>query len=242
MVYGMVTSTLKKSLQNIVNRIVSQEISKIVAVQNDILAAQWLAPLSNSYTPWTNSAMNPSGLVAVLNDISICSRQCVVECGGGISTFYIARLLKELNKGHLYTIDHDKSWVDFLRNKIKTEKLESFATIIFAPLVPVELSLDENSWYCPQSIDEELVGKEIDMLLVDGPLAYKKEIMHSRYPAVPHLQKYFAKDYTIVLDDCNRDGEKAILEEWQNILNIEFEIRSLHGNIGVGRSNSTFNI
>jgi len=80
----------------------------------DILAMQYLAPLSKTYLPWTIASMRPSGLVKVLNDIVVNRRYCIVECGGGVSTYYIASLIKERG-GHLYTIEHDKAWVSILK-------------------------------------------------------------------------------------------------------------------------------
>lgn len=62
--------------------------------------------------------MRPSGLVAVLNEILINSRTSIVECGGGISTFYIAKLIQE-NGGHLYSIEHELSWAIFLEKQLK---------------------------------------------------------------------------------------------------------------------------
>src|SRR5918997_1250059 len=80
----------------------------------DILAMHVLAPLSTSYLPWTISAMRPSALVAVLNEIALNGRRSIVELGAGISTWYIARLLRQVG-GHLTTVEDD-DWYD--RGKI----------------------------------------------------------------------------------------------------------------------------
>ena len=63
---------------------------------------QILAPLTTAYQPWSIFAIRPSGLVKVLNEIVINRRRCIVECGGGISTVYIAKLLQQQGQGHLY--------------------------------------------------------------------------------------------------------------------------------------------
>ena len=48
---------------------VSDRLDEIVSNQKDLLAANYLAPLSTSYLPWSRYAMRPSGLVQVLNEI-----------------------------------------------------------------------------------------------------------------------------------------------------------------------------
>ncbi|NOX50787.1 MAG: class I SAM-dependent methyltransferase, partial [Gammaproteobacteria bacterium] len=73
-------------------------------------ALQQLNPLIEGYMPWSGSAMRPCALVAVLNDIIVNRRKCIVECGGGISTIFIGRLLNRTSDAHLYTIEHDKEW------------------------------------------------------------------------------------------------------------------------------------
>lgn len=210
--------------------------NNIIANQNDILANHYLAPLSTSYLPWTQSAMRPSGLVAVLNEITINHRKYIVECGAGISTFYIARLLKEKD-GHLYTIEHDQVWCELLRQELSKENLSDQVSVIFAPLTSSDIAIDQEDldWYDLSILEKKLSTIKIDLLIVDGPPAYEIPKQFSRYPAVPFFSPYFAKNYTIILDDINRPGEQAIIEAWEKQLGIIFERRLSQGNIAIGR-------
>jgi len=225
----------KLSSQEIKLLITNQE--EIIANQNDIIANSYLAPLSTTYLPWTKSAMRPSGLVAVLNEITINQRKCIVECGGGISTFYIARLLKE-NGGHIHTIEHDQQWCQLLEQELAKENLSECVSVIFAPLSnsKIDIKQDNTDWYDLSTLEEQLSSLKIDLLIVDGPPAYEDKKQLSRYPAVPFLSTYFAKDYTIILDDINRPGEQEILQTWEQQLGIIFEQRLSQGNIGIGRA------
>ena len=214
----------------------SQYFIDIISNQQDILAANYLAPLSTSYLPWSGYSMRPSGLVQVLNDIFINNRTMILECGGGISTFYIARLLSSRG-GHLYTIEHNKEWLDLLRDGLKKEGLAHLVTFIYAPLKLSNLALKNIPWYDTEAISKQLSkDKNIDLLLVDGPPAYEETIKYSRYPAVPYFLSQLKSDFTIILDDANRSGEQEIIKRWEKILNLDFEIGE--GNVALARTSN----
>ncbi|MCP2728789.1 class I SAM-dependent methyltransferase [Limnofasciculus baicalensis] len=207
----------------------------------DILAMQYLAPLSKTYLPWTVAAMRPSGLVKVLNEIVVNRRSYIVECGGGISTYYIASLIKERG-GHLYTIEHDKEWSNILREFIAIQNLDEFVSIIVAPLVKTSLAINECSWYNEDIIRDAVGDLKIDLLLVDGPPANQDQKMYSRYPAVPFFKPFLSEDYTIILDDINRKGEQEILQKWEKYLEISFSQYLINGSIAIGRSKTSWTI
>jgi len=217
-----------------------QDTDKFKALNNtdeflaDILATNYLAPLSTSYLPWGGYAMRPVALMQVLNDILINHRSLILECGGGISTFYIARLLKDRG-GHLYTIEHDRKWLDFLEDSLQKEGIDHLVTLIYAPLTSTDLSLENTSWYDIESINQALSkDQKIDFLLVDGPLAYNEELKYSRYPALPYFLPQLAENFTIVIDDVNRSGEQEIVKRWQKILNLDFTMKV--GDIAIAQS------
>ena len=146
-----------RSIKNQINQFLlnSYIIKKNFLNQQDILAQNYLAPLSTFYLPWSDRAIRPSGMVKILNDILINNHSEVVECGSGISTFYIASLLKHIG-GHIYSIDHDEKWLDFIMTNLRREGLDEIVTTIHAPLKPTELAIDNNYWY-----DTDIVTTEV---------------------------------------------------------------------------------
>lgn len=211
------------------------QLNEIIEQQKDILANHYLAPLSTNYLPWSGYALRPSGLVHILNDMVINNRRVIVECGGGISTFYIARLLKNRG-GHLYTIEHNQKWLEFLEIGLRKEALLDAVTLIEAPLKSRGLGLDDIPWYDPEVLRKQLPQEtKIDLLLVDGPTAYSKETQYSRYPAVPYFLPSLRQNCTIVIDDVNREGEQEIVKRWEKLLNLDFETQD--GNIALARIN-----
>ncbi|GLH98477.1 class I SAM-dependent methyltransferase [Phytohabitans aurantiacus] len=221
----------------------SEEYFRALGDRKDMLALLALAPLSPSYLPWSASAMRPSAIVALLNDIVVYRRRRVVELGGGISTFYIGRLLQQRG-GHLWTVEHDADWAKLLCDELANEGLDAVVTVVVAVLAPIasEWPGEDAVWYERDTITKAIDGEPVDLLVVDGPPAYRPEWRHRRYPAVPFFAPMLADDYTVVLDDINRSGEEEILARWEGQLGITFERRLLDGTIGVGRSRKSFDV
>jgi hypothetical protein len=106
-------------------------------IKREILAAQYLAPLSGPYLPWSRAALAPSAIATILNDIIINNRQVIVEFGGGISTIYIARLLAKHNSGKLITVEHDLDWLKILQDMLDAEKISERVSLVHAPLTEI---------------------------------------------------------------------------------------------------------
>lgn len=204
----------------------------------DLLAMNYLTPLAGNYLPWSGYAMRPSGLVKILNQILINQHLTIVECGGGISTLYIARLFAQNHwQGHLYCIENNLDWLNFLAARLENEGLQNYVTLIDAPLKPCDSAIEQLPWYDTEKIRQSLPqSQKIDCLLVDGPPAYLPEIQYSRFPAVPFFQEQLTTGATILLDDINRDGEQEILKRWQTLLNVIFD--TSEGNVAIARTSA----
>ena len=229
--------------QHHVHRVLNKFLLDATRDRKDLLALQALAPLANGFLPWSQAAMRPSGLLAVLNDIVINRRTCIVECGGGISTFFIARLLRD-RPGHLYSIEHDADWAALLQHNLNAEGLGAQATVIHAPLAPTPLGWRglPGAWYAGDKLCGLKRDCKIDLLIVDGPPAYTKDLRYARYPAVPYFKDALAPDYTVVLDDINRRGEQEIAVRWGRELGVPFSLRFIDGTIAVGRPRHSFSV
>lgn len=202
----------------------------------DILAMHTLAPLTNGYLPWSRSAMRPAAIVAVLNDVVINHRRRAVELGGGISTFYLGRLLRQTG-GRLFTVEHDADWADTLTKQLGREGLSDVVTVIHAQLAPTTHGwADGNQWYDEGTLAPLLTGDPIDLLIVDGPPAYNNRIQHARYPALPFFLPALTQNATVVLDDIRRRGESEILERWERESGRKFRRRDMDSDIGITKS------
>jgi hypothetical protein len=179
--------------------------------------------------------MRPSGVTAVLDDIALRSRSTIVECGAGITTVYIARLLSARG-GHLWSIEHDASWAALVDRELARNGLRDQVTMVIAPLEASGTGNDGLPWYSRVVLEEALEGLRIDLLIVDGPPAWDREIRMARYPALGFFRSRMAADWTIVLDDIRRPGEEAVAGRWERELGIPFDRRFIRGGIAVAHS------
>jgi hypothetical protein len=202
-------------------------------IKAELLAHHHLSPLSRQFLPGTSASMRPSVIMAVLNDIYVNRRKNIVECGGGISTFYIARLLAERG-GLLTTIEDDVRWCEQLSGQLSREKLAETPRVVCAPLKSSRLSLEGNPWYDETVLDAQFSdGKPIDLLLVDGPT-----VGAIRYPAIPYFAQKLAKDYAVIVDDVPR-GSGKFLPKWEEQLGLKFRVL---GDFAIASTNPDFKV
>ena len=188
-----------------------------MGADRDLRAWQVLAPLliEHPYLPWTEGALRPAALVAVLNEIVFAERRILVELGSGISTIVIGRLLAERG-GTLTSVEHDPEWSAIVRGHLDREGLPGTVKLVDAPLEPHPESWDGAPWYSLGAIDS--LPERIDLLLVDGPPGHGEGMAHSRYPALPALADRLAPGALVILDDASREPEREIVQRWQQLM------------------------
>ncbi len=178
--------------------------------------------LNPAFLPHSYWAMEPTDLQNLLATIQYHQYRTVVECGAGMSTLLIGKLLKQLGGGHIYSLDEDENWFEVMRMAVAVNDLTDYVTIIHAPLVPNAESGE--LWYAPEQA-QQILGSvvRIDVLVVDGP---KSVSALSRSPALPFFAGALDSNSLIVLDDSRRNNERAVIEHWRERFNIEIEQRS----------------
>jgi len=200
----------------------------------DLHAWQVLAPLAGHYLPWSSWSMRPSGLVTVLNDAWVHARRAVVECGGGVSTLFLARLLSRQG-GRLCTLESDAAWACLLEAQLARENLTPHAQVVHAPLEPHPAGWDGAPWYAVEPVRAALGDTTVDLLVVDGPPGHRSGLEHARYPALGWFLPRLATNCTVVLDDVDRPGEQAILDRWERETPLRFDRRPVHSGLAIGR-------
>jgi hypothetical protein len=175
----------------------------------DLHAWHVLRPLldAGGYLPWSTGAMRAAGLVVVCNEIVHGARTRVVECGSGVSTVLLARLLRERGAGSIVAVEHDRAWAALVADLLRREKLDDIARVLYAPLHGDPL------WYASAALDA--LPAEVDLLVVDGPPAHTTSQQHRRAPALAFFEPRLVPGATVVLDDLQRPGEREVLSGWE---------------------------
>ena len=181
----------------------------------DLHAWHVLRPLLDGrpYLPFSPGSMRVSALVYLCNAIFHRRPAEIVECGCGVSTVVLARLLAERGGGRLTALEHDPDWATVIRDQLVAEMLEDVARVVLAPL--------EDGWYAAAGVAR--LPDAIDLLVVDGPPADRPELAYARRPALPRLASRLAPGALVVLDDAGRAGEQAVLDRWQEETPWRFE-------------------
>jgi methyltransferase family protein len=196
--------------------------------EEDLHAWHVLRPLLDrgGYLPWTTGSMRPAGLVVVCNEIVHGARTRIVECGSGVSTVVLARLLRERGAGRLVAVEHDRHWAALVHQQLRREALDGIARMLDVPLE------GEPPWYGPAALVE--LPDDVDLLVVDGPCACDVGHGMRRAPALPRFQECLVVGAAVVLDDIARPGERDVLAGWEASTDWRFALDERAG-VAIGR-------
>jgi predicted O-methyltransferase YrrM len=200
----------------------------------DARAATELSRLGLPYLPWTASALRPAAMVQLVNEVLINQRRTVVELGAGLSTLYLAQVLAGTG-GQLISFEDDAGWADIVRGQLAQLGLAGAARIIVAPLGASKHSQGGLEWYDEAAVSTALAGLTPDMVLIDGPPAFAPGKALARYPALPMVLPRLAKRCAVVLDDCDRAGERQVLAAWRTLPGFDFDVDMTDAGIAVLR-------
>lgn len=165
--------------------------------------------------PTRRWAVSPDFLRHVAEHMRRHAPKIIVECGSGTSTVVMAHLLKALgHKGHIYSIENYPPTVDAVRVQLQRHDLESFVTVVVAPLVERRYPDFEETfhWY---DLGANALPTSIDLLIVDGPFSLVNKF--ARYPAGPELLAKLARNAHVFVDDTERIEEWRMLHVWRNL-------------------------
>jgi len=212
-----------------------------VLTPNNILALQHLNTLSSEfkyYYPYTLSAISPINLQIILNDIVINRRKNIVELGAGLSTLYIATLLKKNNiQATFYSIEENKEWASYIEKQLELEGVSDYGKVFHVPIS----ESNNKKWYNLEKIEQIKQSiKKIDCLIVDAPAAYLKGNEKIRQGALPNFIGILDDSFSIFLDDSNREGEQSIIKDWEREFNIKLTIQNKLGYYVMGNNFNIF--
>jgi predicted O-methyltransferase YrrM len=192
--------------------------------QDDIISLGLLQPLiaNFSYVAFSGWAVRPFCLALILNDIVANQRKSIVEFGAGITTIFMARLMKQNGlSAKVISVEHNLEWINIIKDVLKKDATEQYVEFIHAELSVCEKSPYNLSWYNEEAIFNQIKNKRFDLVIIDGPPVYNE---YERYPALPFIFDYLGPNYSVYLDDVDRTGEKQILAKWEELKGMKFNV------------------
>jgi predicted O-methyltransferase YrrM len=166
------------------------------------------AALLSRITPSTLSAET----LQFLGMLVLWKQPChIFEFGSGLSTLFLSRLQQELGVGShpsVMSIDHSQRYLGETRRALGPAP-DVF--LLHAPLAVTECGGRVFTTYHPDYTHQIPPGIHFDLVLIDGPPAYR----YGREAPLYHLAPYLSPNALIILDDANREPEQEALRNWQ---------------------------
>ena len=134
--------------------------------------------------------------------------QVIVECSSGTSSLILSQCCQLNRGGHVYSLENGEEFVEQTSHQLDEFLLSEYCDVIHSPLQDVQLDEERYQWYA----FNDLPDVEVDMLVIDGPPGFLQK--HSRYPALPMLNKRMAEHCAVFLDDAAREDEQELVKRW----------------------------
>lgn len=218
-----------------------KKLRKVDKTSDEAIALTHILSLNpKTYIPLTSWSLFPTVLNRILNDVVINERKNILEFGAGTSTLFLALLIKR-NKldAKVNCIESDEKWIYILKKMLEENDCMDYVSFLYSPITELhDLNPFSKSsqWYDVPTLKNLLLNSgKFDMVIVDGPQG--NLCTNSRYPALPFIQDYLAENFSLYLDDLQREEERQISEEWSKILGVA---RIRYSNAAVWTINSTY--
>lgn len=177
---------------------------------NRFIASPTAALGSTSYlfteliAAWGNSGWSAQeGYLRECIACALASTGPTLECGSGLSTLLLAVVAQQRGHEH-WALEHMVEWGDKVERCAVRHRLSAMR-LCNAPL----RNYAGYAWYDPPL---SRLPRSFSLVVCDGPPA---ETMGGRYGLVPIMRDHLAPGCVILLDDAERQYERAIARRWQ---------------------------
>lgn len=165
---------------------------------------------------WANEGW--SGGVSYLT--AVCERTIetsgpILECGSGLTTIVVSALAGE--ERQVVSLEHSPEWCERVEGILAQHALSN--PVRHRPL----RGYDGFDWY---DVDPAELPDGCELVICDGP---PETTAGGRYGLLPVCRDRLAADFVVLLDDAQREAERAILERWQAEFGAGFRIEASDG-------------
>ena len=198
---------MNKLLKGFGNRL-NQDVLTILKEQQSF---QHLSKLLPEYFPYSYHTLSLPDIEAIINTIIYANSTNIIECGSGLSTLVIGKLLSKQKNAQILAIENDETWINLI-TRLLNDNMISNVTFRKSDLIQMQEEGKIGKWY---NIPEILEKSDlVDAIIVDGPYAEKHHDPYSRYYSYQLIANRLKRGGFVYLDDVNRHAEKDFLNEW----------------------------
>lgn len=189
---------------------INKEILWAETFNNTISDSNWLKEKSFSPGRW---GVGYQYLYAVYRILNAVKPKKILELGLGQSTKLLSQYAKTNKEVKHIVVEHDQEWIDFYKKE--NEVAEN--TEILKLEREYRKYKNDDKVLAFKDFKENLQGKIFDFISIDAPLGANAKI-YARVDVLEILPECLEKDFVIVIDDYNRNGEKKTVYEIEQIL------------------------
>lgn len=161
----------------------------------------------------------------ILNDIH---PKSILEFGLGVSTSLISAYVKyfeDIAVRHM-VIEHDNDWIRFYTN---SHEMSKHTKVL---LHEIEWCDDFQDYARYKDLQKSIGSKKFEVISIDAPFGTTRGGISNRADIIEFLPDILERDFAIVYDDANREGEKNTISKICDILQssgIEYMVKSYEG-------------
>ncbi|RPH77600.1 MAG: hypothetical protein EHM77_07815, partial [Planctomycetaceae bacterium] len=132
------------------------------------------------------------------------TRGPILECGSGLSTLLLGMIAQRIG-GFVWSLEHHGQWAERVAGEIERFGIRSVRLCV-SPLK----DYGEYTWYDPPlaTMPDGFAG-----VVCDGPPG---ETKGGRYGMMPVMRSRLKPGAWVLLDDADRENERAIAARWAN--------------------------
>lgn len=170
-----------------------------------ISQSSWLSQKNFSPGRWAVGYPILYVMYRILNEVR---PKHILELGLGQSTRMISQYAAAFDDVEHIVIEHDQEWIDFFTNDFSLSP-RSHIIRLDREMVPFK---DAEQVRVFSGFQEVISGKKFDFILIDAPFGGDMK-QYARIDVLGSLPECLSNSFVILIDDCNRNGEKNTVQE-----------------------------
>jgi hypothetical protein len=199
---------IKRIVQGVVQEIIPEirTISNALLFRGVIADCEWLKYKSFAPGGW---AMDNAGLYTLFRILKDTKPKNILEFGLGQSSKMVHQYATFSENVNVLTIEHDKDWITFFCNGIPKD-----VKVTIKQVDKEIIKFNEFETLSYKNIGEIIEGK-YDFIVVDGPFG---SAHYSRSQIIGVVKNGLPKQFCILMDDTERNGEQETIGILRNVL------------------------